>query len=610
MALSPPRLPAVALGLVLVAGVIVIDPDGWSPFGPAKWLAVVVTGLVGLAVALGSRRQLVVTRVPTLVWGAFLVWVFVAAGFGLDPRLAWTGTPQRHFGALTWVLCGTLFLAGHALQQRGSARVLAGVAAATGGLAGVWSVAELAGWQPVRLSTSNRLVGPLGSASYLGAAEALLVPIAVGLALDRSLRSSRRLLAGAAAGLGTVALVGSGARAAWVGVVVALAAVAWARRGSLRRRQWAALAVVGTLAVTGLAIATDAAGRVPQLFETSQPGGLSRLAEWEVAGRVLLAHPVTGVGPEGYRIAFGSAVGATYQRRYGRDPLPDRAHDSLLDVAVTTGFPGLAAYLALLGLVGVQVRRSFRRCGDPWLAGVGVGLLAYGVGALFFFPIAEVDPGAWVLAGMCSIQLASPAETVTLQVPRLARLVAQSAIGAMVAWAAFFGARSLAADRLVKVAVAGAARGSPAVAAQAAVSASNLAPDNIVVRLVAAETDASVGTPGGIAAGLDELRAGLRVSPRDPVLGDELATLLVQQARGSGTVNDWRAAAGELETLRASDPRNPAVLLQLGVADASLGEYRQAKGVLEAASFLDPSSPSPRVDLDLVGRMEGTHGTG
>ena len=27
---------------LLAAGVLVMDPDGWSPFGPAKWLAVTV----------------------------------------------------------------------------------------------------------------------------------------------------------------------------------------------------------------------------------------------------------------------------------------------------------------------------------------------------------------------------------------------------------------------------------------------------------------------------------------------------------------------------------------------------------------------------------------
>ena len=320
---QPTRALPVALGLVLAAGVLVVDPAGWEPFGPAKWAAVVVVGLAAPAVALAlavpshsPRPRLRLTRRASLAWVVFLLWVCIAATRGLDPHLAWTGTPQRHFGALTWVLCALLFWAGHTVDQRAGGRLLAAVAAATGGLAGVWSVAELAGWEPVHLASSSRLVGPLGSASYLGAAEALLVPIAVGLAADPALRPSRRVLAAGAAALGTVALVGSGARAAWVGVLIAAATLAWIRRDALRRRlrgevlrgkvlkgKVVALAALGVAALSGLAVVTGTAGRVPDVLHSSDPGGISRLAEWEVAGKVLVTHPLTGVGPEGYRIA-------------------------------------------------------------------------------------------------------------------------------------------------------------------------------------------------------------------------------------------------------------------------------------------------------------------
>ncbi|MDQ1519706.1 MAG: hypothetical protein QOI55_779, partial [Actinomycetota bacterium] len=49
---------------------------------------------------------------------------------------------------------------------------------------------------------------------------------------------------------------------------------------------------------------------------------------------------------------------ARYERAHGRDPLPDRAHDALLDVGTTTGVPGLVAYVALLAVVGRLVVRA------------------------------------------------------------------------------------------------------------------------------------------------------------------------------------------------------------------------------------------------------------
>jgi O-antigen ligase/Flp pilus assembly protein TadD len=584
---SRPRPHAVALALVIGAGVLVIDPAGWSPYGPAKWLAVVAVALCGMALAL-AQRHVALTRWALVAWIVFLVWVGISAVAGLDPRLAWLGTPQRHFGVLTWLLCGGMWAAGHTLDDDGDGRLVAGIATAVGGLAGVWSVAELAGWQPVRLAASDRLVGPLGSAAYLGAAEALLVPIAVGVAADRGWRPAWRGSAAVCAGFGTVALIGSGARAAWCGALAAMAVLGWIHRKKLRHRVLPVLfvAVVGSAGLVGLAFATGTAARVPQAFGGG-PGGSSRLAEWRVASRVLLSHPLTGVGPEGYRIAFGAAVDASYQRQYGRDPLPDRAHDSLLDVAVTTGFPGLAAYLALLGLMGVLVWRAMRR-GPPWLAGVPAGLVAYTAGALLLFPIAELEPSVWLLAGLVSIQTASETELVTVALPRWTRATAAGVVTAVAAMALVLGVEAVRGDQLMRTAL---DRQSPAAARRAVA----LAPDNIVNRVAAAEIDAAAGSP---AAGLTEVDAGLRVSAKDPVLADEKASLLLQSSR-------WPAAAADLTTLIAGDPRNPTLRLELGVADANLDRRAAAAVELTMATDLDPASGVAQTDLALLYEQEG-----
>jgi O-antigen ligase/Flp pilus assembly protein TadD len=582
-----PRPHAVALALLIGAGVLVMDPAGWSPYGPAKWLAVVAVALAGMGLVL-ARRQVTLTRRALVAWTFFLVWVAISAAAGVDSRLAWLGTPQRHFGALTWLLCAGTWAAGHSLDDDGDGRLVAGVATAVGGLAGLWSVAELAGWQPVRLATGDRLVGPLGSAAYLGAAEALLVPIAVAVAADRGWRPIYRCSAVVCAGLGTVALIGSGARAAWCGVFAAVAVLGWIHRKKLRRRVAPLLlvAMIGSAGAVGLAFATGTAARVPQAFEGG-PGGASRLAEWRVASRVLLSHPLTGVGPEGYRIAFGAAVDASYQRHYGRDPLPDRAHDSLLDVAVTTGFPGLAAYLALLALVGVFAWRAMRR-GPPWLAGVAAGLVAYEAGALLLFPIAELEPAVWLLVGLVSIQTARETELVTFVLPRWSRVTAAGLVAAVAGVALVLGVEAVRADQLMRAAL---DRQSP-VAARRAVE---LAPDDILNRVAAAELDAAAGSP---AAGLNEVNAGLRVSPNDPVLADEKASLLLQASQ-------WRAAAADLSVLIASDPRNPTLRLELGVADANLDRRVPAEVQLTLAADLDPGSGVAQTDLALLYQREG-----
>ena len=83
---------------LLPAGVLVVDPRGYAPFGPLRWAAVSVVAL--LAVAVAGRGVRHVARWPAVAWTAFVVWVAVCAALGVDPLYGWIGTAERHFGAL------------------------------------------------------------------------------------------------------------------------------------------------------------------------------------------------------------------------------------------------------------------------------------------------------------------------------------------------------------------------------------------------------------------------------------------------------------------------------------------------------------------------------
>src|SRR5690606_26811454 len=121
------------------------------------------------------------------------------------------------------------------------------------------------------------------------------------------------------------------------------------------------------------------------VVDRDAPGGAGRVDEWRVAVRVIADHPITGVGPEGYRIAFAEGVDRAYERAHGRDPLPDRAHSAPLDVALAGGVGALLAWGVLVVLVGRACVRVVR-AGPGWRRGVAVGLIAHGVGLLFLFP--------------------------------------------------------------------------------------------------------------------------------------------------------------------------------------------------------------------------------
>jgi O-antigen ligase len=455
------------------------------------------------------------------------------------------------------------------------------------GVAGLWAGAEVLGWQPVALAgAGERPVATLGSSAYLGAAMVLLAPVAAGLALDAARTPRLRLAAALCAGLGALGLVVSGARAAWVGALVAVAAVVIARRPRLRRRLPAIL--LGTGAVVAVAVLTGVAGRVPDAFGGKGGGIAGRLDEWRVASAVVSADPLAGAGPEGYRIAFGSHVDDAYEIDHGRDPLPDRAHSAVLDVAATVGLPGLAVYLVLLAVVGRFVVRVLRR-GSPALAGLAAGLVGYAAQSAFLFPLAELDPLAWMLAGMVVAAAAVPSEQVTL---RPARAV-PATLGVLAVVALVAGGLDIAADRRARHSLM--ALASPTAAPVK--PASGLRPDALRYRLVDARVHEAAGTPAGLGAAIDDLDAALDLSPLDPVARSERARLLLDSARRGDDAGDLARARRVLEGLADDDPRNAEVLLRLGLARALTDDDAGAESAWLAAERLAPASAAASTNL-------------
>ncbi|MGH9157193.1 MAG: hypothetical protein ACRD1K_15450, partial [Acidimicrobiales bacterium] len=95
----------------------------------------------------------------------------------------------------------------------------------------------------------------------------------------------------------------------------------------------------------------------------------------------------------------------------------------MLDVAATTGIPGAVAYGALVVSVGVLVLRALRRF-PPELAGLGAGLVGYLAQSIFLFPVAGLEPVAWLLAGLLVGRAATATELVSVRPPRAATVVA------------------------------------------------------------------------------------------------------------------------------------------------------------------------------------------
>lgn len=575
----------------------VVDPAGLAPFGPAKWAAVTAAMLTAAFVVL--RSPIRAARTPSIAWVAFLVVATLTAALGADPLYAWIGTPERHFGWLTWALCGIGFLVGQQLRNA-EFRALVVALAALGAVAGVWAAAELGGWNALALAGAGRPIGVMGSSAFLGALASLTTPTSMAAMLDRSWRRAHRVAFAAAAASSGMALVASGARAAWTGAAAASVVVVACRRRSLRRPTTATLVaalVVAAAFVVPVAIASGVAVRVPDAFSEREGGAHGRVDEWRTAARVIAAHPVTGVGPEGYRIAFAAAVDADYERRHGRDPLPDRAHSLVLDVAATTGLPGVALFLLVLASLTPFVARALRGAA-PMAVGVAAAVLAYAIQSLFLFQLAELDPVVWLAVGALVGSSARDHELAKFSTAARVRPTLALAL----AGAALVGALDVVADRAARRTLTEVAAGrSPADPAFAA----RLRPDAVRYRLVAVRGYEASTRPGAFAEALDHLDAATRLSPGDPVVQRERARVLLDRARTTTASDDIARAVMTLRTIARSDPNNAEVQLRLGLALALADDLVAAERAWRKAERLAPRSSSAATNLAIAYARQG-----
>ncbi len=594
---------AIVLVSTIPLAAVVLDPGGWYPFGPSRWLVVPTVLLAGAALLLWDRPLGPDRLVTRLAW-LLVAWLALAAAFGVDRIYAWTGTPERHLGVLTWAIAAIALTAGQCLDTIRDRAALTGALVVAGVGAGAFATAEALGWEPsVFAVTAGRLTATMGSAAYLGAVAALLLPALAGIAADRALARGLRIGSGIGVVLLTVAVLGSGARAAWFGLTVAALVVVVVRRHTLfaHRRRVILLGAGAAVLLGALVVFSPVGARLLAATDRDAGGGSSRIDEWQVATRVIVAHPVLGVGPEGYRIAFAHAVDDRYEEAYGRDPLPDRAHSGPLDVAVAGGLPALVLWAAVIVLV---LRASVRamRTEQRWVAGLGAGLVAHVAGQLLLFPTAELEPVVWLLAGV----VVTATSRAPVAAPRSARRPAAVAVGALAFVSLVAGVFDVAADRQAATAAAAGRRGDTRLAVAAATTAVARRPDEVRLHLLLARARVADGEPTALA--LDAVNDAAQVSPADPVVRRERGRLLVQRAAGTHLPADITAARDETRTLVDEDPANAALWLLAGTADRLAGDAPATEAAFTRAEQLAPRDPVPSIELALLyldtGRVE------
>ncbi len=386
-----------------------------------------------------TRRIVAAGSRPELWLALLLVWVLMSAArsFG-TPWAAAAGTEALRWGAgigialvLSRISCRP-DLAGQVLVSLTGAMALCGILGSENG-------------------ADAGLVGPYHDHQLYGSVLLLLLPFTAAFALSAK-SHSWRWGALAALAAGTLCLLLSQTRSAWIGMAVASAVFGWLwlSRPASRPRHWRvvliplALLLLGLLCVWHLTEPADRQAAVSHRAATlaALPGDeswQSRLCLWRGTGQIVAAHPALGIGLGRYP---GSQWAWTHSGAFllpaSRPSLSNQAHSFYGQTAAETGLTGLALYSAalaaflMLGLRRLQKSRSSRLGRQNALLVAALSALAgQSVDALaspsWQFP--EVSFFFWGVLGLGLASLRrEEAQTDTAPAPAALRRLAQFAL--------------------------------------------------------------------------------------------------------------------------------------------------------------------------------------
>jgi O-antigen ligase len=323
------------------------------PFGRLAELPMLLAALLGLGMlrrAPRPWRRWELNLASLMFLGYWLPELFSAAQ-AVDPRRSWTEV------ALDLRYLPMLWYFADRLRDAAVQRWVQGALALMVGLWVLDALIQLAtGWSLGGPGSPERLSGIFGADHLkLGAMVAVLCAFLLNMSMGRG------AVPAGVAGIAVLAVVlFSGTRAAWVMLAVVLLGLGLARFGGRRALLGLLLAsaVGGALGALGYQSSERFAARIERsaALLSGDREGLDhalafRLPIWATAVSMIQAHPLTGVGVRGFRVAYAEHAAADdrWIGFYGEHGAA-HAHNIVLELLSETGVIGLLCWL--LAVIG------------------------------------------------------------------------------------------------------------------------------------------------------------------------------------------------------------------------------------------------------------------
>lgn len=353
----------------------------WWPGEPLAYSAPKFVALAaGLAMAwMGTKRALsTALDVPIAV---FLAATLASTIASVDVPLSVLGDHRQPvFGLLEIALYVSAFYLGASLDE-GTAAMGRRAVIIGGAVMGAVCVLQRIGLGPASL-VAGRMTSTSGSPIYAGACLALALPLALSEALSAA--ALGRLAAPAIA----AGLILTKTRSAWLAAGAGALALAAGNRKLTGRAAW----------TTAASVAVAAAAAVGLSAFRAQSDAI-RIEVWRGALAALWQRPLLGFGPDAFSVAF--RLHKSFQflaATHWSGAVETEAHNDLLQVGVTLGLLGLAAFVAVQ--IALIAAAWPKRRTDPqsWSAVMGALIATACLAKLNPVPAETLTLAAW-LAG-------------------------------------------------------------------------------------------------------------------------------------------------------------------------------------------------------------------
>lgn len=391
---------------IILALPILVLPNWFSPSDFGK--TIVFRSILAVLLALftyqilfqGQQLQLSAIKKNKLAWalGILMVVFLLATLFSQDRYFSLWGSPYRSGGVVT--LCFYIIfaiLAFLTLKKEDWNKILI-FSIGVGAAVCLVALIQFYGlFSSLFVSVPGRPPSTIGNPILLGIYLVLLFFVALSLFIKENNKKIKVFYA-AALLLFLVVIVITGSRAAYVGFTLGLMyfGIFYPKKNKPLK-----IAAVSLLAAMVLAIYLANTNALPSFLKENKIAQqviprLSlktvlddpRFSAWRVGWRALQEKPILGWGPENFNIGFDKHYDPSLpyiSKEWGG--WWDRAHNMLLETAVTLGIPGFLVYMAFFGYLFWRLQRIKYALEDKRLIvhGLQATFIAYFAAVFFFF---------------------------------------------------------------------------------------------------------------------------------------------------------------------------------------------------------------------------------